>query len=145
MGKISTLGSWYLNRACLLTAWELDLVRMVSCRSDTPLGLVKRVCPGCCSGHCGVWLISPFRAKALPLSAAGSVGSCQLSADPSPVPECPTFVVAASQLKSSPCLALLPYSCWSEVFPSKSTHKGSWGAQPKTSNFKLAFQCLYAT
>lgn len=83
--EISILGSWYLNRDCSLIAQELDLVRMVSCRSDSPLGLVKRVRPGGCCGHCDVCLIFPLRTKALTLCAARSVGSCQLSADPSPV------------------------------------------------------------
>lgn len=78
--EISILGSWYLNRDCLLIARDLDLVRMVSCRSDSPLGLVERVRPGGCCEHCDVWLTFPFRIKALILCAAASVGSCQLSA-----------------------------------------------------------------
>ena len=144
MGKISILGSWYLNRACLLIAWELDLVGMVSCRSDTPLGLVKRVCAGCCVDTvvCDSFLPSGLRLSLCLLPEVLAAVSSQLIP---PLFECPSFVVAASQFKSSPCLALLLYSCCSGAFPSESTHKGSWGAQAKASNFKLAFQRLYAT
>ena len=110
MGKISILGSWYLNRACLLIAWELDLVGMVSCRSDTPLGLVKRVCAGCCVDTvvCDSFLPSGLRLSlccrkcwqlsalswSLPCSSAPPLWWLHHSSSPPPVWPCFSTAVA---------------------------------------------------